>query len=132
MMLRNESEGSSKSMYVSGGAKFWGWGEDQYRTGRSKVDDYQFFNATYDFTFVGGHKLSQRIQLRNFAKALKKATRERVMRNFADWFDAFDTLEEYLESLPSAVSYSKRYLSEKIIFQRIYMFVPNVEDTMLM
>ena len=58
--------------------------------------------------------------------------RERVMRNFADWFDAFDTLEEYLESLPSAVSYSKRCLSEKIIFQRIYMFVPNVEDTMLM
>ena len=54
------------------------------------------------------------------------------MRNSADWFDAFDTLEEYLESLPSAVSYSKRCLSEKIIFQRIYMFVPNVEDTMLM
>ena len=28
--------------------------------------------------------------------------KERTMRKFADWFDAFDTLEEYLESIPSA------------------------------
>ena len=27
--------------------------------------------------------------------------KERTMRKFADWFDAFDTLEEYLESIPS-------------------------------
>ena len=70
------------------------------RVGKTFLVD-QFFNGTYDFTFVGGHKLSQRIQLRNFAKALKKAMKERAMRKFDDWFDAFDTLEEYLESLPS-------------------------------
>ena len=70
------------------------------RVGKTFLVD-QFFNETYDFTFVGGHKLSQRIQLRNFAKALKKAMKERTMRKFTDWFDAFDTLEEYLESLPS-------------------------------
>lgn len=70
------------------------------RVGKTYLID-QFFNETYDFTFVGGHKLSQRIQLRNFAKALKKAMKERTMRKFADWFDAFDTLEEYLESIPS-------------------------------
>ena len=70
------------------------------RVGKTFLVD-QFFNETYDFTFVGGHKLSQRIQLRNFAKALKKAMKERTMRKFADWFDAFDTLEEYLESIPS-------------------------------
>ena len=69
------------------------------RVGKTFLVD-QFFNETYDFTFVGGHKLSQRIQLRNFAKTLKKAMNERVMRKFVDWFDAFDTLEEYLESLP--------------------------------
>jgi len=96
------------------------------RVGKTFLVD-QFFHETYDFTFVGGHKLSQRIQLRNFAKALKKAMKERTMRKaaskreesqaslsypereqaqpkvkFDDWFDAFDTLEEYLESLPSA------------------------------
>ena len=38
------------------------------RVGKTYLID-QFFNETYDFTFVGGHKLSQRIQLRNFAKA---------------------------------------------------------------
>ena len=70
------------------------------RVGKTFLVD-QFFNGTYDFTFVGGHKLSQRLQLRNFAKALKKAMNERSMRKFDDWFDAFDTLEEYLESLPA-------------------------------
>ena len=71
------------------------------RVGKTFLVD-QFFHETYDFTFVGGHKLSQRIQLRNFAKVLKKAMKERALRKFADWFDAFDTLEEYLESLPLA------------------------------
>ena len=70
------------------------------RVGKTFLVD-QFFNETYDFTFVGGHKLSQRIQLRNFAKALKQMTGERTMRKFADWFDAFDALEEYLSSLPT-------------------------------
>ena len=70
------------------------------RVGKTFLVD-QFFNETYDFTFVGGHKLSQRIQLRNFAKALKQMTGERTMLKFADWFDAFDALEEYLSSLPT-------------------------------
>ena len=70
------------------------------RVGKTFLVD-QFFKETYDFTFVGGHKLSQRIQLRNFAKALKQMTGERTMRKFADWFDAFDALEEYLSSLPT-------------------------------
>ena len=70
------------------------------RVGKTFLVD-QFFQETYDFTFVGGHKLSQRIQLRNFAKALKQMTGERTMRKFADWFDAFDALEEYLSSLPT-------------------------------
>ena len=70
------------------------------RVGKTFLID-QFFSGKYDFTFVGGHKLSQRIQLRNFAKALKLAMGESSQRVFSDWFDAFDTLEVYLESLPS-------------------------------
>ena len=70
------------------------------RVGKTFLID-QFFQGRYDFTFVGGHKLSQRIQLRNFAKVLKQAMNERSIRNFKDWFDAFDALEEFLESLPT-------------------------------
>ena len=70
------------------------------RVGKTFLID-QFFQGRYDFTFVGGHKLSQRIQLRNFAKVLKQAMNERSIRNYKDWFDAFDALEEFLESLPT-------------------------------
>ncbi len=80
------------------------------RVGKTFLID-QFFQGRYDFTFVGGHKLSQRIQLRNFAKVLKQAMNERLrvgasagmrsIRNYKDWFDAFDALEEFLESLPT-------------------------------
>ena len=70
------------------------------RVGKTFLVD-SFFNEKYDFSFVGGHNLPQRTQLRNFAKALKVATGERAMRKFGDWFDAFDALEEHLSSLPS-------------------------------
>lgn len=70
------------------------------RVGKTFLID-QFFGGKYDFTYVGGHKLSQRIQLRNFAKALKQSMGEKSARKFDDWFDAFDTLEEYLAALPS-------------------------------
>ena len=70
------------------------------RVGKTYLVD-QFLQGKYDFTFVGGHKLPQRVQLRNFAKALKQTMGEQTMRKFADWFEAFDTLEEFLESLPA-------------------------------
>lgn len=63
------------------------------------VDNY--FQGKYDFTFVGGHRLTKAKQLRAFAKALKKAARLNRQPIFADWMDAFDVLEEYLESLPA-------------------------------
>lgn len=68
------------------------------RVGKTFLVD-QFFSGKYDFSFVGGHRLPQRMQLRNFAKALKHAMGENVQRVFKDWFDAFDALEEYLDSL---------------------------------
>lgn len=68
------------------------------RVGKTYLVD-QFFYGKYDFSYVGGHNIPQRMQLRNFAKALKQATGDKTIRNFADWFDAFDALEEYLGSL---------------------------------
>ena len=70
------------------------------RVGKTFLID-EFFKGQYDFTYVGGHNLAPRMQLRSFAKALKLAMGERSARNLADWFEAFDVLEEYLASLPA-------------------------------
>ena len=70
------------------------------RVGKTFLID-EFFKGQYDFTYVGGHNLAPRMQLRSFAKALKLAMGERSGRNLADWFEAFDVLEEYLASLPA-------------------------------
>lgn len=58
----------------------------------------EFFNNTFDFKFVGGHRLNNKTQLQNFAKALKKYSKGNLLK-FCDWSEAFDALEEYLESL---------------------------------
>ena len=67
------------------------------RVGKTFLVD-QYYQGVYDFTFVGGHNLSRQRQLTSFAKALKKYSGNKPDK-FADWFDAFDALEEYLESL---------------------------------
>ena len=41
------------------------------RVGKTFLVD-NFFNYEYDFSFVGGHRLTKQKQLRNFAKAIKK------------------------------------------------------------
>lgn len=58
-----------------------------------------FFDRTYDFSYVGGHKLATKIQLRNFAKAIKKYGKLSKAPVFENWYDAFDALEEYLETI---------------------------------
>lgn len=60
----------------------------------------KYFDGKFDFKFVGGHNLRTRDQLRNFSKALKKYSKSR-QPDISDWSEAFDALEEYLESLPS-------------------------------
>lgn len=60
-----------------------------------------FFGGTYDFSFVGGHRLTKAKQLRGFAKALKKAASLDKQPVLRDWTEAFDALENYLESLPT-------------------------------
>ena len=69
------------------------------RVGKTYLVDH-FFNRHYDFSFVGGHRLPKSKQLRNFAKALKKYAHLPKQPVFAEWDDAFDALEDYLESLP--------------------------------
>lgn len=70
------------------------------RVGKTFLVD-SFFHHTYDFSFVGGNRLTKQKQLRGFAKALRKAAHLSERPVFSDWTDAFDALEEYLESLPS-------------------------------
>ena len=69
------------------------------RVGKTFLVD-RFFDGKYDFTFVGGHKLTRRRQLNSFARALKKASGHDI-GSFADWFEAFDALSDYLEALES-------------------------------
>ena len=69
------------------------------RVGKTFLIDH-FFQGTYDFTYVGGHRLTKDKQLRSFAKALKKAAKLQLQPKFSDWMEAFDALEEYLETLP--------------------------------
>lgn len=69
------------------------------RVGKTFLVD-EFFNQKYDFTCVGVHRGSKAVQLRNFAKQLKRAMGEKTAQKFADWMDAFDALEDYLDTLP--------------------------------
>lgn len=69
------------------------------RVGKTYLVD-NFFNYEYDFSFVGGHRLSKQKQLRNFAKAMKKYAHLVRQPKYANWDDAFDALEEFLESMP--------------------------------
>lgn len=70
------------------------------RVGKTFLVD-KFFKKQYDFTYTGGHNLEQRVQLRNFAKALKKFSGASKAPKFDNWYDAFDALEEHLETLPT-------------------------------
>ena len=66
------------------------------RVGKTFLVD-QYFQGKFDFAFVGGHNLSRQRQLANFSKAMKKHSGVKP-EAFADWFDAFDALENFLES----------------------------------
>ncbi len=69
------------------------------RVGKTFLID-SFFSGKYDFVFTGGNKLAKEKQLRAFAKAMKKYANYEKQPVFKDWTDAFDALEEYLESIP--------------------------------
>ena len=70
------------------------------RVGKTFLID-QYFKMNYDFSFVGSHLSTQRVQLRNFGKAMKQYAGLKTVPKYADWFDAFDSLEEHLSNLPA-------------------------------
>ncbi len=67
------------------------------RIGKTFLID-QFFNGRYDFSFVGKHRTKTKIQLSYFARELKKYSGQQLAE-YADWYGAFDALEDYLENL---------------------------------
>ncbi len=69
------------------------------RIGKTFLVD-QFFGNQYDFSFVGQHRTNTRTQLSYFARAIQKYSGQK-QSSYADWYEAFDALEEYLETLPS-------------------------------
>lgn len=70
------------------------------RVGKTFLVD-NFFGGTFDFSFVGGHGQTKGKQLRAFGKALKKYGQMAAQPALSDWTEAFDALEEYLETLPA-------------------------------
>lgn len=58
------------------------------------------FNYKYDFTFVGEHKTPATVQIQNFMRAIHRQSKKRRLKA-TTWYDAFNALEDYLETLPS-------------------------------
>lgn len=58
------------------------------------------FRQTFSFWYVGRRKVSTKTQLKLFAKSLSRYSGEKEIK-FEDWFDAFEALQSYLESLPA-------------------------------
>ncbi len=69
------------------------------RIGKTYLID-KFFNYKYDFTFVGEHKTSTTVQIQNFMRAIYRQSK-RQQPKAKTWYDAFNALEDYLETLPS-------------------------------
>ena len=69
------------------------------RIGKTYLID-KFFNYKYDFTFVGEHKTSATVQIQNFMRAIYRHSKKRQPKA-TTWYDAFNALEDYLETLPS-------------------------------
>ena len=70
----------------------------------------QFFNDTFDFYATGIYQIPKSEQLRNWQQQLLKYSGVKRKRP-QDWFDAFQQLEEYLET-KSALSRITIFIDE--------------------
>lgn len=57
-----------------------------------------FFNNKFDFAFSGMYNTPKDVQLSQFQKYLEKYS-NRPCKRFKNWFEAFDALQSYLETL---------------------------------
>ena len=96
------------------------------RVGKTYLVD-NFFNYEYDFSFVGGHRLTKQKQLKNFAKAMKKYAHLQQLPKYASWDDAFDALEELMESCPDNVLLLQ-FLAESNVIQCVTVTLSSKES----
>jgi AAA+ ATPase superfamily predicted ATPase len=66
-----------------------------------------FFKGKYTFSFVGEHNTPAKIQIKNFIRAISKYS-HKDQPQVSNWYDAFNTLEDYLTTLPK--------VKKKVIF----------------
>jgi len=57
------------------------------------------FENEFDFSFTGMYNVTRAVHLAQFQKSLEKYSGNHVKRP-KDWFEAFDVLSDYLETLP--------------------------------
>lgn len=57
----------------------------------------RFFNDTYSFHYVGAHRQTKKVQLKNFHEALLRYSRHKDIPELCNWHEAFLQLESYLE-----------------------------------
>ena len=60
----------------------------------------KFFDQKFSFYFTGAHNMPYVNQLERFAASIKKYSKSKITPQPKDWYQAFDCLVEYLESLP--------------------------------
>ena len=56
------------------------------------------FDNEFDFFYTGLYEVQRAIQLNQFKKTLERYSGQKIKR-FKDWFEAFDALRDYLDTL---------------------------------
>ena len=58
------------------------------------------FDNEFDFFYTGLYEVQRAVQLNQFKKTLERYSGQKIKR-FKDWFEAFDALRDYLDTLRS-------------------------------
>ena len=58
-----------------------------------------FFQDRFDFYYTGAHRMPTSFQLHSFQRELIRYSRNADIPAFSNWMEAFEQLEDYLESL---------------------------------
>lgn len=89
------------------------------RIGKTYLID-TYFNRKYDFTFVGEHHTPTKVQISNFMRAIEKQSGKK-QPTANSWYEAFNALEDYLETLPAR--------RKKVIFIDEMPWIDNLRST---